>query len=204
MSYSEATFSILKQRYGIQQDYQSLFPTDLPLRQPSERLIADIADGLQMQLVSEKAKSEFLIAPIVRELQRNNPNVTFFSGVSLNIAGEKWLNGTPDFMVSAKPRRADVEAPIFCLVEAKNGVIEEGFAQCSAEMYAAQLFNEQNQDFFPNIYGVVTNAFQWVFLRLEHKTVYIDTQRYFLNELHLLYSVLQYIIIEATKNIYKP
>lgn len=37
------------------------------------------------------------------------------------------------------------------------------------------------------------------FLRLEQKTVYVDTQRYFLNELPLLYSVLQYIVIETTK-----
>ena len=55
-----------------------------------------------------------------------------FSGISLNIESEKDLTGIPDFMLSAKPRRASLEAPIFCLVESKNQAIEDGFAQCAA------------------------------------------------------------------------
>ena len=98
----------------------------------SERLIADIEEGRGMSLISEKAKSEFLIAPVIKEVYRTHPNLTVFSGISLNIESEKDLTGIPDFMLSAKPRRASLEAPIFCLVESKNQVIEDGFAQCAA------------------------------------------------------------------------
>ncbi len=194
MAYSEATFPKLKSIYGILQDYKKLGLGDtLPLA-PSIRLVEDIEDGTQMLISSEKAKSEFILAPIFKELQRKNPDTTLFSGVSFGIEGEKLLTGTPDFMISARPRRAAIEAPIFCMVEAKNGIIEDGFAQCAAEMYAARLFNQENDEPYETIYGAVTNAYDWVFLKLEGNTVYIDQERYFLNELPKLLGILQFII----------
>ncbi len=199
MAYSEATFPKLKALYGIMQDYKNLGFEAIANILPSTRLDEDINDGKQMSINSEKAKSEFLLAPILKELQRKNPQITLFSGISLNIEGEKLLNGTPDFMISARPRRADVEAPIFCMVEAKNGIIEDGFAQCAAEMYAARLFNEQSGETKKNIYGAVTNAFDWVFLKLEDNTVFIDHQRYFLNDLPKILGIFQFII-DQNKN----
>lgn len=194
MAYSEATFPKLKSLYGILQDYKRLDLGTIPPLQPSRRLAEDIEEGTQMVINSEKAKSEFILAPIFKELQRNNPNTTLFSGISLNIEGEKLLNGTPDFMISARPRRANIEAPIFCVVEAKNGIIEEGFAQCAAEMYAARLFNQENNEPYETIYGAVTNAYDWVFLKLEHNTIFIDKERYFLNNLPQILGIMQYII----------
>ena len=198
MAYPDFTFAKLKSIYSIQQDYQHLFADNLII-QPTQRLTEDIADGLQMQIMSEKAKSEFLIAPIIKEMQRKHPEITFFSGIVFNIEGDKLLTGTPDFMISAKPRRAEIESPIFCLLEAKNGIIEEGFAQCSAEMYAARLFNQQMGDPYETIYGAVTNAFDWVFLKLEGNIVYVDIDRYYLNELPKILGILQYIIDVAKK-----
>jgi hypothetical protein len=200
MAYSDSTFAKLKSLYGILQDYQNLGLAEVAAVQPSSRLVEDITDGQHIPVISEKAKSEFLIAPIVREIQRNNKNITFFSGVSFNIEGEKLLNGTPDFMISAKARRADVESPIFCMVEAKNGIIEEGYAQCAAEMYAAKLFNEQTNEPIEIIYGVVTNAFEWVFLKLENNSIFIDTERYYLNNLAQILGIFQWIINQNKTN----
>jgi hypothetical protein len=194
MAYSDATFAKLRTEYKILQDYQDFKFNTLVSIPPSTRLAEDIAEGTQMTIASEKAKSEFLLAPIVKELQRKNPQITLFSGISFSIEGEKLLNGTPDFMISARPRRADIEAPIFCMVEAKNGIIEEGYAQCAAEMYAARLFNKQMNEPYETIYGVVTNAFDWVFLRLEAEYIWIDTQRYFLNDLPKILGIFQFII----------
>jgi hypothetical protein len=199
MAYSDATFAKLRTEYKILQDYQDFKFNTLVSIPPSTRLAEDIAEGTQMTITSEKAKSEFLLAPIVKELQRKNPQITLFSGISFGIEGEKLLNGTPDFMISARPRRADIEAPIFCMVEAKNGIIEEGFAQCAAEMYAARLFNKQMNEPYETIYGVVTNAFDWVFLRLEAEYIWIDTQRYFLNDLPKILGIFQFIIDQYKK-----
>jgi hypothetical protein len=100
-------------------------------------------------------------------------------------------------MISAKPKIVELQSPIFCLVESKNKTPDEGFAQCAAEMYAAQRYNEQNGEPRDVIYGTVTNAFDWIFLKLEGKTVYIDKTRYYLNDLPLLIGILQYIIDQS-------
>ena len=194
MAYSDFTFSKIRKRFGIEQDVKLLFDESLVEVAPSLRLAADISDGKSMTVVSEKAKSEFLIAPIIRELQRNNPNITIFSGVSFNVENEKELTGVPDFLMSARPRKVQVEAPVFCLLEAKNQSIEEGLAQCAAEMYAARLFNQQTGDPYEIIYGAVTNAFDWIFLKLEDNTIFIDSNRYYLNELPKILGVFQVII----------
>ena len=44
------------------------------------------------------------------------------------------------------------------------------------------------------IYGAVTNAYDWVFMKLEGNTVFIDKTRYYLNDLPKLLGILQYII----------
>jgi len=199
MAFSDFTFPKLKTLFGISYQYHS-FVSFIQLSTPaSVRLMEDIEDAKNFPLLSEKAKSEFLITPIIREIQRKNPHITIFSGLALPNEQEKLLNGTPDFMISAKPNLAGVEAPIFCMLEAKNGVLEEGFAQCAAEMYAARLFNIENGDAYETIYGAVTNAYDWIFLKLEANTVFIDKERYFLNDLPRILGIMQWIV-----NQYKP
>jgi hypothetical protein len=195
MAYSDFTFNRLRKDYGIEQNDVFLFENvafvSLP---PSQRLQEDIQEAKSTPLLSEKAKSEYIIAPIARELKRNNPHITVFSGYSLNIASDKSLSGTPDFMISAKQNIVELQRPIFCLFESKNKDPDEGFAQCAAEMYAARLFNQENNEPYETIYGAVTNAYEWVFLKLEGNTVFIDKERYFLNDLPTILGILQFII----------
>ncbi len=145
-------------------------------------------------MMSEKAKSEAIIFPIVKELKRNNKNISVFSGYTFNIDAQNDLMGAPDFMISAKPRIIDVQSPIFCLMESKNKTPDKGFAQCAAEMYAARVFNQQMGEPYETIYGAVTNAFEWVFLKLEGDTIYIDNNRYYLNELPKILGIFQHVI----------
>ena len=195
--HTDFTFAKLKRDFGIDQTSIFLFNTQVisPVL-PSERLLLDLQEAKDMPLMTEKAKSESIIAPIVREIKRNNPNITIFSGYTLNIEGQKDLNGIPDFLISAKPGLVEPQRPIFCIFESKNKAPEEGFAQCAAEMYAARLFNIQNNDPYETIYGAVTNAFDWVFLKLEGNTIFIDKERYYLNESSKLLGILQYIITQ--------
>lgn len=131
MAYSDFTFSKLKKEYNIKQKDVFLF-NDIAISQvtPSSRLAADIQESKGVPLLSEKAKSEYIIAPIIREIKRNNPQITVFSGYALNIQMQKGLNGTPDFMISAAPNIVELQRPIFCLFESKNKDPDEGFAQC--------------------------------------------------------------------------
>ena len=195
MAYSNFTIAKLKQQFGLSQENEHLFAQlhISPVR-PSKRLLIEIKEGSEMPLMSEKAKSEMLIAPIILEVKRNNPTLSVFSGYTFNIENIEELSGAPDFIISNKPDKVEIEAPVFCLVESKNKTPDEGYGQCAAEMYAARIFNQQMGDPYETIYGVVTNAFEWVFLKLEGNTIYIDKERYFINELSLLLGVMQHII----------
>ncbi len=165
----------------------------------STRLKEDIEEAKKFPLLTEKAKSELIIMPILKELKRKNDTITFFSGFALNIENVPDLNGNPDFILSAKPNLVEIEAPIFCLMESKNKTPDEGYAQCAAEMYAARLFNQENNSPYHTIYGAVTNGFEWVFLKLEGNILFIDAERYYLNEMGKLLSLMQWIV-NTTKN----
>lgn len=193
MVYSDITFSQLYEKFGIEQLSAEVFDSkSIKSIAPSARLRQDIKDGQSMPLYSEKAKSEALIYPIIREIKNRNPQISVFSGYTFNVNGI--LAGAPDFMIAAKPNLIEPQRPIFCMIESKNKAPDEGYAQCAAEMYAAKCFNEQMKEPSDVIYGAVTNAFEWVFLKLENNTIYVDSQRHYLNELPKLLGIFQHII----------
>lgn len=197
MAYSDfTTLQKLSLELGISHRRQRLFADVRPV-EPSAKVEDDLQDAQEhFSLTTEKAKSEFLIAPILREVRRNNPNkIAVFSGVNLDLP-ENNLSGFCDFILSKVPDSVELTAPIFCLVEAKNRTLEEGFAQCAAEMYAAVLFNRKHQSDVKTLYGCVTNGFEWCFLRLDGQLILIDLERYFLNDLPNILGVFQEIVAQ--------
>lgn len=146
--------------------------------EPSEVLKIILERNLQIPLTNEKAKSEFVVAPILAEMWFINQRFKPLSGLTFNIEASKGLKGIADFLISAKPNASGLDSPIFCVFEAKNDAIEDWYGQCGAEMYAARLFNEKKGNDIKIIYGAVTNGFTWLFLKLEGQTLFIDSQRY--------------------------
>jgi hypothetical protein len=195
MAYSNFTLAKLKKDYGLEQYHCYLFAEVALLTiEPSLRLQEDLLEAKEVPVMTEKAKSEAIIYPIIKEVKRKNPQISIFSGYALTVESDKELNGSPDFLISAKPSIVEPERPVFCLFESKNKEASEGFAQCAAEMYAARVFNQENNEPYETIYGVVTNAYDWIFMKLEGNTIFIDKERYFLNELPKLLGILQFII----------
>ena len=202
MPYSEFTnLSKLRYHFNIRNQAKRWFEAEkINKIEPSQWLLRDINFGLKEPLNTEKARSENLISPIIKEIKiKNEAYITYFSGYGFNVDEKKGLNGHCDYIIAAKPAIADVESPIFCLVEAKNGVVEDGYAQCGAEMYAAKLFNEQYGDAIDIIYGACTNGYEWVFLKLEEEVLYIDNQKILISDLPAILGVLQYMV-EQYKN----
>ncbi|TAH21406.1 MAG: hypothetical protein EAZ08_03535 [Cytophagales bacterium] len=174
--------------------------------QVSDKLLEDMEEASRESLMTEKAKSEFVVVPILRELRRRNANkFKIFSGYEFDVDKSKKLNGYCDFMLSANIEKLEVTAPIFCLVEAKNAEIDRGLAQCGAEMYAVHIFNEREGNPKKQIFGCVTNAFSWCFLKLENKNLYIDPNYVPLTftKPHEVLAVLQWILDESLKP-YQP
>lgn len=195
MAYSKYTSLLqFEEKYGVQQQKVDLFADGVKTVVVGERLLFDLQEAEDFYAMqSEKAKSEFIITPILKELQRNNlTKFRLFSGAALNVT--KDLNGICDYILSQNTKAVEVTAPIFCLVEAKNRTVEEGFAQCAAEMYAARLFNEKYKKTLPYIYGCVTTGQEWAFLQLKDNAILIDKNRYFISNAPLLLGVLQKVV----------
>jgi hypothetical protein len=192
----------LQENFGINEFMENWLPI-LPAY-PKITHILEIAlqEASQEALTTEKAKSESIVVPILKELKRNNPNLfSYFSGFEFNVDKALHLTGYCDFMLSAETKKNEISAPIFCLIEAKDGEIDKGYAQCGAEMYAAQIFNERKGNPQKIIYGCVTNAFSWCFMKLEGKNLYIDSNYIPLTfaEPHRVLAVLQWILDESLK-----
>jgi hypothetical protein len=195
MSYRKFTLASFSEQLSIGVRSASVFSQPMLTMEPSERLRFDIEEGLQMPLASEKAKSENLIVPILREVRRSNGAIfTVFSGYNLNVDKLRKLNGFCDFVLTMQPLPFELRNPVFCVVEAKHEDIESGIGQCAAEMYAARFFNEKNGNNTHIIHGCVTSAYDWLFLRLEGNTLLIDTRRYALANLPELLGALQTVI----------
>lgn len=151
---------------------------DVPFVTPSEVLTLVLERNLQIPLTNKKAKSEFVVAPILAEMWFINQRFKPLSGLTFNIETSKGLKGVCDFLISAKSNASELQAPIFFVFEAKNDAVEDWYGQCGAEMYAARIFNEREGNNINIIYGAVTNGFTWQFLKLEGQTLFIDSQRY--------------------------
>ncbi len=200
MAYTE--FLNLKQvekKLGIKTTDISLFPSPAPIAVISQRLIDDINYAKLMPLMSEKAKSELVIAPIFKEVKLRKQIFNYFSGYTFDVDSSLSLTGICDFLFTLNTNKNSISAPVFCLVEAKNCAIDEGFGQCAAEMYAAKLYNEQEGENINVIYGCVTNAYDWCFMKLEYNIIYVDIDRYYLNKVDEIVGIILYILKQYEK-----
>ena len=194
MAYSDFTLMKLKKQFGLEQKKIQLFPTITDIN-PSQRLELDIEEGLQMPKNTEKARSENLVSPVLKEVFRHNKQkLTLFPGYGLNVNSEQGLNGNCDCIIAGRGDIVELTNPIICLVEAKNGVIEDGYGQCGAEMYAARLYNDDLGTPIPAMYGIVTNGEEWQFMMLKEQTIYFDAQTFPLNRLPRILGILQDIV----------
>jgi hypothetical protein len=201
MAYNKFKLKDLETKFNIQNFNREFIKKELPIFNVGQRLLDDLDEAKGEPLATEKAKSEFIVLPVLKELRRKNPNkFSYFSGYEFNIDIKQGLNGFCDYIFSIEPEKLTIEAPVFCLVEAKKGDIETWFGQCGAEMYAAQIFNAREGHPQKAIFGCVTNAFSWAFLKLEENNLIIDPNYIPLtfNTATEVLTVLQHILDEST------
>jgi hypothetical protein len=193
-SYSKFTYDDIKQ-LGIRVEEKSIFSNNMPPSvQPSNYLLETLKRNQRRKLKTEKAKSEFIIAPILGEIEEANADIAFYSGYNFDVDKERGLVGFCDYLFTYEPLSPVIEAPVFCVVEAKNDNLETGIPQCIAEMFAAQMFNQKNNQPLKTVYGATTFGLQWRFHRLDKNIATSDTDTYYLNTLPQLLGILQFIV----------
>ncbi len=194
MAYSDFSLDDLEQNFGITNRLAHLFSQLTPLAS-SDWLTKTLQMTSELPIRSEKAKSEMLVFPILAELRQRNQNFfTIYSGDTLTADENSGLKGECDFILAKDSGSFTLNYPIMQIVEAKRNDVELGIAQCGAQLIGAKMFNEKKGTSVPFLYGCVTTGDDWLFLKLEQQTLFIDSKKYYLVELGELLAIFQFIV----------
>lgn len=200
MAYSNFSLDQAITNFQLQENYHSLFEDMIPIP-PSDWLIEALDLGRRLALPggSEKARSEFLIAPIFLELERHyRDRLAVYSGCNLRADPHQNLDGECDFLLARGPGGLMVRAPILSVVEAKRDNVEGGIGQCVAQMVGVQIFNQLaaqpetkaadhiGSDNLGLVFGCVTTGEIWQFLRLDGTSLTIDRDHFYIERLERL------------------
>ncbi|MCU0341914.1 MAG: hypothetical protein MUE30_18725 [Spirosomaceae bacterium] len=201
MAYTNISFDDLSEKLGITNRRLKLFGETQSLSY-GDYLRNDLQQAKTVRVVSEKARSEWLVLPLLKELIRINADfLTVYSGESLNVDKKAGLVGECDFILAYDTGSFNLEAPLFTVVEAKKNDIELGLPQCAAQLYAANIYNQKRGYQLSKIYGAVTTGYDWLFIQLVNNQLFIDIDYYYLNNTGQLLGVLQSIIDSYKKEL---
>lgn len=143
---------------------------------------------------SEFAICENLIYPVIKEVWKQySSNFLIWSHQSLNY--DENLSGFPEYILAKRSPLGKVvfDKPYFILVEAKQDNFEAGWAQCLAEMIAAQRLN----GLAVIIFGIVSNGTLWQFGKLEETVFTRNITYYSIQELDKLFAAVNYVFQEC-------
>jgi hypothetical protein len=194
MAFRDFTLEQVAQTLGVTTRETTLFPERLPLVVPSW-LIETLNRRTQLSLISEKARSEFIVVPILMASRELCPSpLAIFSGQRLDVDPERGLVGECDFILAATAPVPPLRAPIATIVEAKKNDIEIGLGQCVAQMVAARMFNQAGGRNERSVYGCVTTGEAWQFLQLLDDQALIDSKRYYIDDVEAILGAILTIV----------
>jgi hypothetical protein len=199
MAFRDFTFPEVQQTLGVSVAEAALFAgvAAVELRPEFAATLRDGAD-LALAVNTEKARSEFIIAPLLLELRRLlGGSFGLFSGIEFNVDAARGLNGYCDFILTKLPRQILLTAPLVVIVEAKNDNLLSGLGQCIAAMVAAQEYNQKAGTSVGAVYGVVTTGSAWKFLRLRESEVTVDIHEYYIVDPGKILGILSHILRTA-------
>jgi len=144
--------------------------------------------------MSEAAISEFLIAPILKEIWKHYDDaLLLWSHVALS-AGEEF-EGYPDYLFTKRtPLGLVRDKPYVLVVEAKKDDFEGGWEQCLAAMLAAQTLNDNDQII---LQGSVSNGDVWQFGKLQARQFVRDPRSFTISDLANLFAALRDVFERA-------
>jgi hypothetical protein len=106
--------------------------------------------------------------------------------------------GNADYLIAQ--RRAYLEGPFVCVMEAKKDDFEQGTAQCLVEMQVCQALNQQLGRAI-DVYGVVTNGEGWKFYRLSVAGQVYETLLHGIAEMPQLLGIVRAFFQQCEKNL---
>jgi len=139
---------------------------------------------------SEFAICENLIYPVLKEVWKQyRQHFILWSHQALTFDNK--LSGFPEYILARRSPLGKVvfDQPYLLLVEAKQDNFEAGWAQCLAEMIAAQKLNQTPITMF----GIASNGDRWQFGKLEANVFTRNITFYSIQNLDDLFSAVNYL-----------
>jgi hypothetical protein len=202
VAYADFTLESVEPAFGLTIKPGELFPGLSPVAVPAwlEQLLK--RGRAAAALVSEKARSEILVVPVLLAAQEFataelSIDMSIYSGQRLDIDPARGLAGECDYILALAPPLPRLRAPLVAVLEAKKADVEACLGQCVAQMVGLQLFNERAGEPPRPIYGCVTSGEVWQFLRLQQAAVLIDRDRLFINDVGDILAVLRALVTGA-------
>jgi hypothetical protein len=196
MSYKDFNVADIEEQFGVQVLPGMVFSALTPATVPTW-LTELLGRGAQLRVESEKARNEFIVAPIllaVRELSGNT--VGIFSGERFDVDVAAGLTGECDFLLTLSNATPIIRAPVIFVVEAKKQDIAAGLGQCAAQMIAARRFDVRQRRPLARVYGCVTTGEVWQFLRLDEELILYDTHRLFVDDIGRILAAFMHVVTE--------
>lgn len=193
MAYSDFTLKKVKSDFNLKTIENISIFSEVDELEISDYLAKTLKRNvpLALSINTEKARSELIIINILLEVKEKlAEKISLFSGIDFNVDKDRGLNGFCDYIISQSQEQLYLDVPAIAIVEAKNENIISGVGQCLAEMYAARIFNEKEDNKLSCIYGAVTTGNEWKFLQIVKDLAYIDIQSYYLSDIQKIIGIL--------------
>lgn len=192
------TISEVQERFSIRYEAAPFIQVN-PVA-PNPTLIEELAfiEEYIDTRVSEFSIREGLIFPVLKEAYRRYAE-KFSLWSHRFIKYDDVLVGTPDYFVSKRSElgKTVLGKPLLLMTEAKKNDFDEGWAQCLAEMVAAQKLNGNDL----TIYGLVTDGQVWQFGKLERNLYTYNEKLFTLDALAELLGALDYVYARLLEQI---
>ncbi|WP_448563248.1 hypothetical protein [Trichothermofontia sp.] len=192
MAYSDfrSLSAILKEFEVCYEEVDFVTPLPFPV---SDYFRADLSLMLREGVVdnSEFAICENLIYPVLKEVWKSyRQDFILWSHQALTF--DNRLNGFPEYILAKRSPLGKIvfDQPYLLLVEAKQDNFEAAWAQCLAEMIAAQRLN---QVVSMTVFGMTSNGMTWQFGKLATTVFSRNPTFYSLQELDHLFGAVNYL-----------
>jgi hypothetical protein len=185
MAFSDFDLKTAVQKFALTEVRDLDLFRDVEALEPSEflRVWLDKFAPVALGVNSERARSEYIIAPMLAETKlRVGPSVNVLAGVAFEVDKGQGLAGFCDYLLVRSPEFYYIQGPFLAVVEAKKEDLVAGLGQCVAEMVAIRLFNEREGTPLAVVFGCVTSGSIWRFLKLEGAQLVIDLPEYHLRD----------------------
>lgn len=195
------TFDEVRKTYRLETSATDLF-TELVRQDVPDWLAKYLSQGFRLRKIdsSEIYAREFFIAPVLAAALEPFPHLNLFSS-EYRFQIDDALSGSPDYIVSwmRNPGQVDNkdQRPLLAVAETKKEIFSAGWAQCAAQMVAAQKVNDSLAS---PVWGIVSSGLNWEFGCLKGATLFRHLYNYNLQPLESLLSALHFVLADCEKN----